>query len=227
MGDVSLVAWLFPTWWSYLVAGASFVLSICVTFLEKVPPYLWVPLPLISVLLSIFVVRVYLWLTPSPRSSNAAYRVQSPARLSILEFLEVANVQFGWDFEGPSMDPLDLEIGLRQAAADGAISFWGRKTQPSTPVTILDYFPLIRIQPEHFAEFQPFILSAAFCSSRSNAETSFDNCKTKTVSNIDNAVGYIDLHIGKDDAISWLEETANSFRGRTDAARISSLGRYS
>ena len=138
-------------------------------------------------------------------------------RIPVLDFVKLARDSFGWNFGGESMDPLDLEIGMRQAAVDGSIPYWGRKAPDGTPDSILDHFPLVGIPPEHFAEYRLVALAVNLTTGARGGP--FENRRTKTYRLGNDSQPYVDLHMGRREAMQWLEHGAAEYRGRTDDAR--------
>lgn len=134
-------------------------------------------------------------------------------RIPITELLDIANKKYRWDFAGKSMDPLDLQLGLRQAGVDGHITYWGREVPENCAETLIHHYPLVVLPSEHFKENHIWAVGA------------FANIKTKTFHYGSSGVrvSCVDIHVDKGAAKKWLLRSANEYRGMTDRARASAL----
>ena len=215
ISDLSVVAWLFPGTWAGAIAAVLALLTPLIGALSRVAPIYWLPLALAVALLASALIQAATSLIGhfrKPTSDSSA-----PHRLSLFSLYKIARDTLDWDFSGRSMDPLDLEIGLRQAGADGSIHFWGRQAPPHTSDRILDQYPLVKILPQHFEKYNLYGAAVAFVAAPPS-DTHL-NRETKTFVFSSDGGAYIDLHVDRDEAIKWLQHAANSFRGTTDRAR--------
>jgi hypothetical protein len=67
--------------------------------------------------------------------------------------------------------------------------------------------PLDKIPPAHWREFRSHLFTAI-------DGNNFDT-KTWRPTNTETAVGYVDLHVDRNQALSWLKRDAASFKGKT------------
>ena len=154
------------------------------------------------------------------RASNSPVLIQEVAvansankidRVPLIGFLGSA-VEAGWDLSGnDNLIVMDMADGLRQAAIDGEVTFWGRQSI-SDADRLTKNHPLTVIPSAHFETFQ---LDVAPLVSRT------DNFKTATfqmggTSYEAQRNRYVDLHLEAKPARSWLATTAEAWKGRRD-----------
>lgn len=133
------------------------------------------------------------------------------SRVPLLEFVELAKNN-GWDISGTdNLQILDLFDGLNQAGSDGLIQFWGRLNRNQFD-SLARAERLIPIDAKHWVDFQV---------EPSAAITNAENFKTLTYDPrqaANRAVGgYIDLHLDREAAETWLHSKAKTFQGLRDA----------
>lgn len=132
-------------------------------------------------------------------------------RIPIIEFRDYARDHFGWNYASEKrLDGLDLPAGLRQAALDGTIRFWGRPNRNMfTDLTRGE--PLNEIPSGHWANYDLDAISII---------TATDNFATITRNLRDlknaNEGGFVDLYLDGAAADRWLRTEAEKFRGFTD-----------
>lgn len=131
-------------------------------------------------------------------------------RISILELRDEA-MKSGWDFVDPhSHHLLDFIQGLRQAAQDGQISFWGRPDRNDfegmTRKELLQKLP-----PDHFVDFNINVTGLQAVLVGDPLPT--DNFYVMTYSSRLSQKGFADLHAAKDQALRWLRKDAEQFKG--------------
>jgi hypothetical protein len=102
---------------------------------------------------------------------------------------------------------LDLQDALRQGGIDDALTIWG-KLKKWTSDDLMRKEVLEKIEPAHWKEFFVHLFAA----------TQGDNFNTYSWAPDRNDFGrrgYVDLHVDRSQAASWLDRTASSFKGRT------------
>jgi hypothetical protein len=118
----------------------------------------------------------------------------------------------GWDFGDDSLEGKDLSDGLRQAAMNGLITFWGRR-QTGNSGTYARSGPLQVINRAHWDDYQ-FDFAPL-----SSATDNFLIFTYATRRHPPRRGGYVDIHVDRPQALKWLETGALEFKGRNDAAR--------
>lgn len=143
---------------------------------------------------------------------------ESQNRLALTEFYAEAQRQ-GWDFLAGQDLFLDLAIGLREAALDGAIEIWGRRQQittlPSAPRDVL-----LKIPAEYWKHHEVDGLRMARIDSATGAieglETNNFSISTRNlparVADVDHTT-YRDLHLNFIQATDWLQTDAAAYKG--------------
>ena len=142
--------------------------------------------------------------------------IKSPKsyRIPFVDFCNLARSQ-GWDLDGKyNLEVLDFVQGLRQAAVDGHVTFWGKANRHEAN-QLTQKEPLVLVPPDHFRLFEimPDI-----------AIRSDDNLKAQTYDPGDTSNGaklkrFVDLHIDSQAARAWLSTEAPQWKGRRDAER--------
>lgn len=143
-------------------------------------------------------------------SFKAAYNPVATSRIPLLEFIELAEND-GWDISGrDNLQILDLLDGLNQAGGDGDIRFWGRLNRNQFD-SLARAERLIPIDVKHWVDFQ-IEPSAAITGSENFKTLTYDPRQTAN-----RTAGYIDLHLEREAAKTWLRLKAKSFQGLRDA----------
>jgi hypothetical protein len=128
-------------------------------------------------------------------------------RIPCTELLKIA-ASIGWDFSSSgSLHLLDLQDAMRQGGADGTLTIWGKLNKWSSD-DLMRKELLEKIEPNHWKE----------CFVHLFAATENDNFNVYSWSPTAKSFGkriYIDLHVERPQALSWLRRDASSFRGRT------------
>ena len=127
-------------------------------------------------------------------------------RIPCTELLSVATAA-GWDFTShDSLHLIDLQEAMRQGGADSTLAIWG-KANKWTSESIMRSELLDKISPDHWREHFVHLFAA----------TQGDNFNTYSWSpdakNFGRR-GYVDLHVGRSQAASWLRGDALPFKGR-------------
>lgn len=138
--------------------------------------------------------------------TNPTFRI---GRIGVLDFAKRVE-QAGWRIFGThDLEGVDLLEGLRQAAIDGDIPFWGRQNRYSNR-TLIDGEPLTPISAEHWREYQFDWTSVLKDSSNTDTHTyRMHSTENRT------AGGYVDVHLDGDAAAAWLQSpAAAAFKGR-------------
>lgn len=143
---------------------------------------------------------------------------ESQNRLALTEFYAAARQQ-GWDFLAEQDLFLDLAIGLREAALDGAIEIWGRKQLaiglPAAPKDVL-----VKIPAEYWQHHEIDGLRMARINSDTGMieglETNNFSVSTRNlparVADVDHTT-YRDLHLNFIQATDWLQTDAEAYKG--------------
>jgi hypothetical protein len=128
-------------------------------------------------------------------------------RIPCTELLGIATGA-GWDFSShASLHLLDLQDAMRQGGSDDRLTIWGRRKKWTSDELMRNEL-LEKIEPEHWKEFFIHLYAA----------TQNDNFNTYSWTPDQNDFGrrgYIDLHVDRSQAITWLLRDASSFRGAT------------
>lgn len=129
-------------------------------------------------------------------------------RIPLIQFRDFARDYFNWIYDSPTgLDGLDLPSGLRQAALDGTIRFWGRPNRNMfTSLTRAE--PLNEIPATHWTDYD--FDGVAMIIATDNFTTI-----TRNLRNMRNANegGFVDLHLDGETAARWLGNDAEKFRG--------------
>jgi len=144
-----------------------------------------------------------------PIASQQTYQSSGTAdRIPVLMLRDAAGMH-GWDFGDGSLEGQDLSDGLRQAAADGLVSVWGR---PRTGNSVASSAPLQIIDPAHWVDYR---ISDVPLSSTTDNSLVF----TYALRDPPRRGGYVDIHVDRPQALKWLRTGALAFKGRNEAAR--------
>jgi hypothetical protein len=153
---------------SLFTFGGSIVLAILATKIHDYESWFWVAAAICFV--AAFVILVAPWassifLAYWGRRQTKAQQEQhneplrqeienvAPERAPLLDIIAMAT-KAGWNTDAQqSNDASELTARLNQAAADGAIKFWGRKYEYDLGEGAATTFPLVDIPAEHFREF--------------------------------------------------------------------------
>lgn len=143
---------------------------------------------------------------------------ESQNRLPLTEFYAEARQQ-GWDFLADQDLVLDLAIGLREAALDGAIEIWGRRQQTatlaSTPKDVLLKIPAEYWQ-HHEIDGPRMVRINSDTGAIEGLETNNFAVSTRNlparVADVD-LTTYRDLHLNFIQATDWLQTDAEAYKG--------------
>jgi hypothetical protein len=132
-------------------------------------------------------------------------------RIPCTELLGIATAE-DWDFTShDSLHLLDLQDAMRQGGSDDAIRIWGR-SKKWTSDELMRKELLEKIEPAHWREF--FVhLHAAIQNDNFNTYSWTPDQKDF------GRRGYVDIHVDRSQAVSWLRRDASSFRGMTKPGR--------
>ncbi|NWF36118.1 hypothetical protein [Mariprofundus sp. KV] len=128
--------------------------------------------------------------------------IDSTAKISLLQLRSEALLR-GWNFSRGSEQTLEFTLTVSQAALDCQIEFWGRKEIDAAEEVIRSN-PLQPIPAGHWLEFA--VEPVRFVTSTDNYFTrsyEFPSLEKK---------GYLDLHLNREQALIWLDTTAESSR---------------
>ena len=127
-------------------------------------------------------------------------------RITITELLQLATA-FGWNFSDNSVHLIDLQEALQQGGLDATLVIWG-KLAKWTSDDLMRQEPLEKISSDHWKDHRVHLFAAR----------DGDNFSTYSWSPTTQPFGkrqYIDLHVERFQAISWLQRDASGFKGRT------------
>jgi len=137
--------------------------------------------------------------------SSAIHDVQEiaeTAKISLLELRQMA-VEKGWDFSDGSEQSLEFTLALSQAGLEVKIEFWGRKdlsdAEAENRNSIFQPIP-----GGHWLQFA--VEPVVFVSATDNfyvRSYEFPSLEVK---------GYLDLHVNEEQAIHWLNTSAQESR---------------
>lgn len=131
-------------------------------------------------------------------------------RTPILEIFGLAESVYDWDFtSNSSLEILDFIYGLRQAGADGAITFWGKTNRNSYENLTRDEL-LIRIPKDHWVDYE-----LDFSRARAEGDNFYFWTLNKRALRDIKVGGFADVHVDRDAAVQWLRDTANRYKGHT------------
>jgi hypothetical protein len=130
-------------------------------------------------------------------------------RIPVCELLRMA-APLGWNFVSrESLHLIDLQEAIRQGGLDGVLTIWGRLNRYLLSETLMKQEPLDKIPSDHWREYRAHLFTTL---SRDNFNT-----KTWRPTNTETAVGYIDLHVDRNEASAWLTRDAAAFMGKAKA----------
>jgi hypothetical protein len=125
-------------------------------------------------------------------------------RISMTELMKIAKGR-GWDFTShDSLHLLDLQKAIRQRASDNHLTVWGRLNRWSNEGLLRNEI-LEKIPPEHWSAFYVHLFPAL----------DGDNFHTKSWTPSEKPQNYLDLHVNRPEAATWLDRDAAAFRGKT------------
>jgi hypothetical protein len=128
-------------------------------------------------------------------------------RIPCTELLNIAAAA-GWDFSSlNSLDLLDLQDAMRQGGSDDRLTIWGKRKK-WTSDELMRKELLEKIEPEHWKGFFIHLHAAA-------QDDNFNTYSWAPDQNDFGRRGYVDLHIDRSQATSWLNRDASFFRGKT------------
>lgn len=133
-------------------------------------------------------------------------QAREEVRISLLDLIETAKNEYGWDFDDPSLHLLDLLYGLRQAGSDSTIYFYG-KINRNQSESINRNELVVPIDPVHWRDYEFEIWGAL---------RNKDNYYVWTLNkraNQPSRGGYTDIHALRLTAINWLKGEADKFKG--------------
>jgi hypothetical protein len=127
-------------------------------------------------------------------------------RIGCTELLKIATTD-GWDFYSPqSLHLLDLQEAMRQGGMDGTLTIWGKENKWSSE-NLMRQEVIVKIPADHWKDHLVHLFAA-----REN-----DNFNTYSWSPTSKPFGrhvYVDLHVERSQATSWLRRDALSFKGK-------------
>jgi len=141
---------------------------------------------------------------------------EEPWRISLTEFGEIAASK-GWRLhEVDSGHIYDFVKGLQQAGIDSNVEIWGRRKSQSL---FTKEYPLVKIQPEYWHGNMIDPHTCLHIGQGEDADGSTDyNLDIETMNTDPDHLGfaYVDIHVDRKQAISWLKSEGSSFMGKTD-----------
>ena len=140
---------------------------------------------------------------------------QRQVRMPLTKFYGEAK-RLGWDFADITGHAFDLTVGLKQAGADGSITFYGTRVH-RIPALTEDGF-LEEIPKEYWLKCKLDALSPLQLHPTAGHVIGLqeDNRKTETYnpqSNY-NILNYRDLHVTREQAMKWLRHESKQHMGR-------------
>lgn len=129
-------------------------------------------------------------------------QINSTPVISLLQLRSEA-LSRGWNFSRGSEQSLEFTLAISQAGLDCHIELWGRKDIDAAE-EIIRSNPLQPVHAGHWLEFA--VEPVSFVSSTDNYYTrsyEFPSLEKK---------GYLDLHLNREQALKWLDTTAESSR---------------
>jgi hypothetical protein len=133
------------------------------------------------------------------------------SNLPLLDLFKLAEKNYAWDFTSShSLHELDFLYGLRQDGSFGTLTFLG-KTNRNSFESLTRNELLVQIHAEHWRDYEIDHRKAVqeqdnFYMWTLNKRAGAENMR---------AGGYADLHIDREQAIRWLQNSADSYKGRT------------
>jgi hypothetical protein len=128
-------------------------------------------------------------------------------RIPCTELLRIAAAG-GWDFTSHnSLHLVDLQDAMRQGGADNTLTIWGRANKWTSEQLMRNEL-LEKISPDHWKEFFVHLYAAT-------QDDNFNTYSWVPDRNDFGRRGYVDLHVGRSQAMSWLRQDASSFKGKT------------
>jgi hypothetical protein len=111
----------------------------------------------------------------------------------------------GWDFAShDTLHLLDMQKAIRQGASDNHLTVWGILNKWSSE-ELLQNEILEKIPSEHWRTFYVSLFPAL----------DGDNFHTKSWTPSRTPQNYLDLHVNRREAETWLDRDAATFRGKT------------
>jgi hypothetical protein len=123
-------------------------------------------------------------------------------RIPVTTLLKIA-VDLDWRFSPDSLHLIDMQDAIRQGALDETLTVWGRLNRWSDERIVRDEV-LEKIPSIHWREFRVSLYPAF----------DGDNFHVKSWSPNEKLQGYLDLHVERGEAISWLKIDAVAFKGK-------------
>jgi hypothetical protein len=138
-------------------------------------------------------------------ATSPSIRHTTGTRIPIVRLREMASAR-GWNLDRhTSNDGFDLTNKLNQAAADGALQFWGRKYQHEFGEDAAESVPLVRISQKHFLDYS--LSSTNLFGSSSNFYTFTGKIGRQPRELIGEI--YRDIHVDSKQIESWLPSRRN------------------
>jgi hypothetical protein len=132
------------------------------------------------------------------------WRRTSIDRIPCTELLKMA-ADAGWDFTShDSLHLLDLQNAIRQGARDNHLTVWGKLNRWSSE-ELLRNEVLETIPPEHWHAFYVHLWPAR----------EGDNFNVKSWTPSQQPQNFLDLHVSRSEAATWLDRDAAAFKGKT------------
>lgn len=128
-------------------------------------------------------------------------------RIPFADALPVASER-GWlERENGSTRIFDFIVGLRQAAMDGTVAFWGRYDEWGSKSP---RGPLVPIPTDHWRDYEIEILPLLV---KVQNHVHHTKKEATALRENDRAGSYCDLHVSRSQFMRWLESDANSYIG--------------
>ena len=176
---------------------------------ERMSTFIWIDwVGLICIITFLF------WLIkPWKCNSRDAPKVE---RISLVDFLKLAEKK-GWKLrEGDSVELLDLGLGLHQALVDGTFKAWGRQNQSYLEDTQKE--PLIEIDKGFWVNHKCNMHETYKVEGKIDKKAGKVNYIIDWRKNISAFTGeFRDIHFEKGTAIKWLKAESESYKGKHDS----------
>ncbi len=160
----------------------------------------------------------FAWPVTDPIKAFFKNKFETKSRITMLEVIDVAKLKFAWKISDESCDILDLANGIRQAAIDGEVTLFGRRSKDCNFGSFIDYHPVVVVPMEHLRENDIDLISAPRRENVTMRTYRAGQCGTEF---------YCDLHLNRRQAFYWLRTTGREWRGRSDRRRAVSYSRTS
>ena len=137
------------------------------------------------------------------KAGQEKQQINTTSVISLLQLRSYA-LERGWNFSRGSEQSLEFTLAISQAALDCQIEIWGRKDSDDATEEMIRARPLQPVPAGHWLQFA--VEPVSFVTSTDNYHTrsyEFPSLEVK---------GYLDLHLNREQTMSWLDTTAESSR---------------